>query len=253
VRASNDVEDWILDDPMTFWNTKKTKYPEWEIKPEDFLSDDLDNYNDPHLRMLLSEAEALIPEKWRDEIFICGGFACHLAGITTEHGDIDFFCVTEEAFTALTPLIQDNGEVTDRCDKREFLDVTSKAYGQVVKFKYRGFTYDLVDLSERIGKIAGRKKNTIEHALMEFDINWSMAGIHLGERKLYVHPDALLETPRVNPTRAEIFLEGTRGRLTKYADRLRRQASMVGVADLIGITDKRIKMETKHRQKTSWY
>lgn len=246
------TQSWVSVDKareMGWFKRNAHEYPEWDIREEDFLVDSIDNYmRDPHLLVVLTEASRLIHPEWRDQVFIGGGFAAQMAGITREHHDCDIFCMTEEAFAALTPLIQDNKEVTDRGDERKFLDVNTAAYGRVVKFKFRGLKFDLVDLSERT------QDRTIIGMLKEFDINWSMVGISLQDKAVVLHKEALSVKPRINPSRADIFLEGTRDRIKKYRDRLFRDPDTEVCDELIKITNARIDKQHKEKTKSSsWY
>lgn len=232
---------------MGLFGRRKAEFPPWELRSEDFLADSLDNYTDPHLRSVLFELDDIIPDKWRHYVYVAGGFAAHLAGITREHSDIDIFCVTEEAFTALTPVVHNNKEVTDRRDTREFLDVQSGACAKVVKFKFRDFKFDLVDFHDRC------VRPSVVGVLQGFDINWSMAGIDFYKNELVIHKEALSTTPKVSPERAEIYLQGTEARLPKYRDRLCREPDSQEVDRLIAITQAYIAMKEKQIDKGSWY
>lgn len=237
---------------MAFWNRKEYEYPDWPIRDEDFLEDDLDNYRqDPYLLVTLTEASRLIDPQWRNQAFIAGGFPANLAGITTEFGDCDIFCVTEDAFENLKLKVHNGSqkEFTDRAGKREFLDVNETPYGKVMKFMFRGIKFDLVDFADRINTA------TAKGILVEFDISWSMAVISLGDRKLTIHKDALSSTPRVSSLRADIYLEGTLRRLPKYQDRLFRTPDVKECDRLIQITKNRLDRQTRdeRRKQRSFY
>lgn len=203
--------------------------PAWHFADQDCLEDKLDNY-DPHLVSLLSEVKELIPREFYRNVFIGGGFAAHIAGITNEHGDIDLFVNDEMVFQQLTDRIVKKKDVTDRRHERD-----SHGYVVVLKCIYKDLKFDLVDAHEYMHEC-------LAVSLMQtFDINWSMAVVDLHNETVIVHKDALSTTPIVNPNRVEVCPEGTRDRLDKYANRLRREPDRDEVKRLQAIIDARIK------------
>lgn len=231
---------------------KTSEYPEWKVDAEDFFFDDLHHYMDPYFAEVLDEVDALVPVSHRGNAFVCGGFAAHMAGITTESGDVDIFVVQQETFDYLAARIKDNRDVTDRCGGRDKLDLVTSPYGKVLKFRYGDFRFDLVNYTDRI------KTPTLLGTLMEFDINWAMAGIDIKDQKIIIHKEALSPRLRVNPERADIYLEGTLHRIPKYQARLRKEPDPHECQAIVEITKRRIKKREKKKGSGSstgpqWY
>ncbi len=208
------------------WFGKKLVLDDWEIKDEDFLTDSLDDYDEPHLKAILLEARGVIPEKYYDQVFIGGGFASHLAGITTEHSDVDIFCLTENAFDEISNLIK--GEKNPERFQAPTLpgisrpiEVESRAYGKVLKFVCNGIQYDLVDSALRID-VEPDKTPGILNLLKIFDINWCMVAIDLAANTITCHKDALLCNPKMNVGAFGRGFDGAIRRMHIYAKRLRK-------------------------------
>lgn len=233
---------------MGLFAKKQRVFSPWSLEDKDFISDSLNNY-DPHLVSIMMEVTEFIPEKLRDQVFVGGGFPAHLAGITIEHNDIDLFCMTHEAFYALMSLVHNDPRVTDRMDKREALDVQTRAYGKVIKFKDgNGYKIDLVDFHDRA------QGPTIMDCMREFDINWSMAAIDLVKQEITIHREALSSVPRINPARADIYIQGTIMRIPKYRDRLRKEPDRTQCEQLIKIAKRREEDLLKEEAgSSSWY
>lgn len=216
-------------------------YPKWEVKFDDFMTDDLAPYLNPHFEARLNVVRELVPAEHFDSVFVCGGLAANVAGITKEHGDIDLFVVDPKVFSKLAGVIKDNEEVVDRMGKREALDVQTVAYGKVLKFKFDDWKIDLVNFHDRI------TEPTLIGVLMGFDINWSMAGINLGGNLITIHKDALSATPMVSQERADIYLEGTLARIGKYRDRLVKTPDVDECDHLIAVTQNRLHMDQEKK------
>ena len=193
---------------MGFWRKKRESLPVWTVRKEDFLEDDLSNYPDLNLNLILDDIREIIPRELYGRAFIAGGFPAHLAGITKDHTDVDIFCMTSEAYD----------EVESAFLKRATGKGTSEksSYGTSRKVSHEGIDYHIVDMSATIST------SDIRLMLMKFDINWSMAGINLRTNKLHIHEEALSVDPLVNID-THITLETTPERIKRYGARLRRQ------------------------------
>lgn len=220
--------------------------PPWAFREIDCLEDTLDHY-DPFLVSLLKEVKELIPREFRRHVFIGGGFAAHLAGITKEHGDIDLFVHDETIFQQLVDRVVKKKDVTDRKHERTLDLVDSRGYGVVLKCIYKDLKFDLVNAHDYMHDC------TAISLMRTFDINWAMAIISLRDDTVMVHKDALSSKPMVNPDRVEVCLEGTRDRLDKYATRLRRAPDFDEVERLQAIIDARIKHNQHLANKRDYY
>lgn len=189
------------------------------VENEDFIETPLKSYSDAHLQSLLIDVRDIIPEKYYNRVFVAGGFASHLAGITQEHGDIDLFCADKATFDALLFIIQNNPDRFCSPEGSGFvIEVKNHHKGyenRILKFVYNNFNYDLVDISKVMG--VGTPLISI---LYTFDFNWAMVGIDLIEETVICHTDALSDKPIVNQPSADCHLEGTIERIQKYIKRL---------------------------------
>lgn len=198
--------------------------PNWGVELDEFMSDDLKNYSNAHLQSLLIDVKEIIPEKFYNQVFIAGGFASYLAGITNEHTDVDLFCVTQEAFVPLSDLINQNSQdFTVRALPR---DHPSAFYHKVLKFTYQNINYDLIDSSPFMPWGPGSPApawDSLRSLLQLFDLNWAMAGINLLDNTIVCHPSALLTKPLINTVHAERVNATNISRVKKYASRLVRE------------------------------
>ncbi len=208
---------------MSLWT--KTIKPDWTWKAQatEFLADELEGYLNPHTGTSLMDIEDLIPSRYHKHIFLAGGFAACVAGITKEYRDVDIFCDSVSTFDKLLDVLQSNPRVITVVDV-----VTHDGYGRLFKFKVDEQKFDLIDVTPETGD-----ESDVIDILMSFDVNWCMAAIALDKiRKIWVHPEAFSETPRVNLDRIKFF-EGTQLRLKKYSERLVRNVDAKYVARLI--------------------
>lgn len=204
--------DWL----KRLFGTKAVNHTlDWKMQPfvsEDFLVDSLENYTDPHLNMILSFVREIVLKRLRDHVYIGGGFACHVAGVTNDHGDIDIFC-TGNTFPEMHDHILNNqgGKLNFR--------ILNSDKDTVFKFEYEGFKFDLVDTSVPFG-------GGIQDLFKLFDFNWSMVAIDLAKDEIVCHKDALSTIPQVNSSRIDERIEVTMKRLEKYKDRLVKEPNM---------------------------
>lgn len=195
--------------------------PAWDVKTEDFVETPLENYKDPHLQSLLIDVREIIPERFRSLICVAGGFASNLTGITVAHGDIDLFCLTKEVFDEQLKIIRKGcGTLTgsrfrDRNGGTDLKLIDNRSYGKILKFKYEGFDYDLVDAS-----ILVQSQRSSIGVLRSFDLNWSMAAINLARDVAIHHPEAYSNEPKINPKCVDMHIGSTINRLDKYSERL---------------------------------
>jgi hypothetical protein len=215
------------------WFSKKPELEEWKIKEEDFLVDSLDDYNDPHFKLILSDVLDMVPKALRNRVFLGGGFTSHLAGITTSHDDVDLFCTTDIAFNEMSALIKGSDEFTPQHGE-DVVEVQSRGYGRILKFVHNNTKYDLVDSTALLNEHFNLEKVMYPPTVPDiidlmniFDLNWSMSAVHLGDNTLICHVEALSSKPRVNPERVNpekihTCLEGTIDRVVKYASRLKK-------------------------------
>ena len=209
--------------------------PEWYPKVDAFIGDDLKNYPNPHLESLLVDVKEIIPDKLYNQVFVAGGFASYLAGITNTHKDVDLFCVTEESFVFLYNfIVQDNPDFTIR---KLPIDSPCAFYQKVLKFTYQNIDYDLVDSSSFI---EARQPVSIPYddgtgldsrynlclLLKMFDLNWAMAGINLLNDTIVCHPDALLTKPLMNTKDSPRVNASNITRVEKYVSRLARKVDV---------------------------
>lgn len=207
--------------------TKRKPNLEWKVKREDFLSDSLEGYADPHLGAIYLEMLRLIPEGWRGNVVMAGGFAAHIAGITKMHKDIDLFCDHPYVFDTMFERYEQDPTITQLAD---LLD--RENYGRLAKFEKDGQKFDLVDVYPAVyPTLPGPTGEETEKypdldvidVLSSFDINWAMAGITTteDEPRIFIHPEALSGDVRVNVNCVKV-LEGTQARIEKYMERLVR-------------------------------
>lgn len=200
---------------------------DWKMQPfseEDFLVDALENYTDPHLNMILGFVREIVPKKLRDRVYVGGGFACHLAGVTRSHDDIDIFC-TQKTFVLVKNFIVDN---------RIAFRVLDSDKDTIFKFEYEGFEFDLVDSSAILIE-------SVQKLIELFDFNWSMVAIDLECEVIVCHKDALSTIPQVNSARIDDRIEDTIQRLEKYKDRLTKEPNMTAYNCLMQGLDMRQK------------
>jgi len=238
---------------MSWFETKKgdVDLPAWDIRTEDFVQTPLESFKDPHLQSLLIDIREIIPEELRPLIYVAGGFASNLTGITTKHSDIDLFCVSKAVFNEQLKIIQDGcGILTgsrfrDRDGGTNLKLTENRGYGQILKFRYEGFIYDLVDASKAVKGL-----HTPIGVLKSFDLNWSMAAIDLTRDVVFHHPEAFSNKPKINPTCVDMHIGSTRDRLDKYYERLAKTPNHKVRDELFGILTRRDEMfkEQNRRQ-----
>ncbi len=196
---------------------RKTKIEfSWSPNATKILSDDLEGYLNPHTGASLLDVMNFIPDKFHQHIFLAGGFAACVAGITKEYRDVDIFCDSKEIFDKLFQLLQDDTDVIINGTI-----VETSEYGRLFKFEVDGQKFDLVDVTPMTG-------NNIDvyELLLSFDVNWCMAAITLTQpQKIWIHPDALLGEVKVNINRVK-YLTGTELRIDKYSKRLVRNVDL---------------------------
>lgn len=229
---------------FTMAQTAKIKLPDpnWGVEIDEFMVDDLKNYPNPHLQSLLVDVREIIPDKLYDQVFIAGGFASYLAGITNTHGDVDLFCVTEESFLFLYNLIvQDTPNFIVRALP---IDNIGAFYQKVLKFTYQNINYDLIDSSsflthkkamspQHAGYMAINARHSLCHLLKMFDINWAMAGINLVNDTIVCHPCALMTKPFMNVQHSPRLNASNIPRVEKYASRLVREVDVAATKAVV--------------------
>ncbi len=210
---------------MSWWKTKvKDEVPtkrkanlEWYPKREAFLSDDLEGYPDPHTWTILMDIKKLVPSMYHSHIYVAGGFAAFVAGITKEYRDIDLFCDSPEIFDILYRIYFDDPTIEQVAGL-----VDRENYGRLWKFQKDGQGFDLVDIHPMVDLGPDQMTLRVTDVLSSFDINWAMAAITLVDNpKIYIHPEALSGDVRVNLKNVKV-LQGTMKRIEKYMERLVR-------------------------------
>lgn len=136
-------------------------------------------------------------------VFICGGFASYIAGLTVGYGDIDYFCTSRSAF----------------CDIVNLLDRKEKITNDIIKGEYKNILVNVIYNSNAI---------MVEDFLDGFDITWSRVAIDFSDRTIVIHPLATDKRPvfdsncfdpknRAGDSRG--LVDRTYQRYTKYNDR----------------------------------
>ena len=206
-------------------DTKTKEYPQWRAMSQDFESDDLDSYLSGHTELVVDEIRAMLPSDLFSHLFIAGGFAAHVAGITTSHGDVDLFCTQDNVFTrAKTHLLKHGCVIIEEVDT---------GYSKAVKLDLNGISYHLVDATNVSAS------HDVSQLLSRFDLNWCMAGINLGHVRIHVHKDALLTVPKVNINFVHDNPDNLIRRLGKYRDRLKRTPDLETCDRIIQIAKNR--------------
>jgi len=218
---------------MLKWFKKQKQMPDlptlpaWHNRGQGYVSIPLEDCANIHLRSLLLDVREIIPEKVLSEVFIAGGFASHLAGVTDHYTDIDLFCLTKDAFEAIERLVHKanrkvpttfqaiDGKVNK--DGLPDIPILERYSYRLAKCLYKGCLYDLVDYSNRISISTSPDMKSL---LNTFDFSWGMAGIDLSNNTLTYHHAATLPYPFINVSRVEEFPQGTYERLKEYNDRL---------------------------------
>ncbi len=209
--------------------------PDWGVEVSQFITDDLKNYPNAHLQSLLIDVKEIIPDELYNQIFIAGGFASYLAGVTNAHTDIDLFCITADAFNLLHNLI-----ITDTKNfiiRALPIEDIRPFYHKVLKFTYQNIDYDLVDSSKWLShkNVFARGKNVSSPTqarldlcslLSTFDLNWAMVGISLSDDIIVCHPSAFLTKPFINTTLSYRVNATNAPRVEKYASRLVRKVDV---------------------------
>ncbi len=123
---------------------------------------DLDRYNNviPHLTQGID----------LETVFVCGGYAVFLAGLTTAYGDIDFFCTSKFTFDELIKRLHTK---TDKSPT-------------VVAGSCQGYSVNIVHCVDA---------TSAEDILDSFDMTWCRAAIDLEERSIILHPRVDSEFP----------------------------------------------------------
>jgi hypothetical protein len=233
-----------------------------KFEDEDFVEEPLENYGSSGGSVLLSIAEDLIPQTLRKKVFVAGGFASYFAGITKEYGDIDLFCLDENAFDTIAERIQGDPLCVAQHGDDNPTTVESRGYGRILKFRYEGIKFDLVDSSAKpiqdpeTGKTHIENPENIRDLLSLFDFNWAMTGIDFARSVVVCHTGAFMNEPQANTGRIDICLEGTIDRIEKYKDRLVRDPDMPAYNCLIKGLKLRLKdqkRESRAKTATSWY
>lgn len=228
----------------------KLELEKWDVQDKDFITDSLYDYDSPYLKSILLDVREMIPGKYYDQVFVGGGFASHLAGITNEHNDVDIFCVTESAFEAVSKLII-NDKDPDRFQQATLgsnttpLAVMERGYGRILKFASNGVKYDLVDATLQIN-IEPDRTPSILNLLRAFDLNWSMVAIDLAGNTITCHRESLSDKPRINPARLDVILNGIVDRVARYRDRLTKTPDKDECAAVLIILNRMLK-EQKER------
>jgi len=218
---------------MLKWFKKQKQMPDqptlpaWHIWGKGYVSVPIEECANIHLRSLLLDVREVIPEEVLGEVFIAGGFASHLAGITDHHTDIDLFCLTKDAFMAIDRLVDKANRkdpttfqaMDGKVDKNGLpeIPILERYSSKLAKCLYKGCAYDLVDYSNRMSVLTAPDMKGL---LNTFDFSWGMAGVDLNNNTLTYHETATLPYPFLNVSRAEEFPLGTSERLKKYSDRL---------------------------------
>jgi hypothetical protein len=181
--------------------------PEWAPSALEMVQDPLEDYmDDPHVAAVLSDVIALVPRKHSPQVVVAGGFAAYAIGATQTHGDIDLFCLGEEAFTTIRNHLGVDWKIE--------LEPKRDGYDRVLKFEFDGLQFDLVNVSD--GGSPADLLNT-------FDINWCMACIELATKRVLVHPNIFKNEVMINKNRIwPLSAANTQRRIKKYGERLTR-------------------------------
>jgi len=214
-------------------DTKTKEYPQWRVLGQDFESDDLDSYLSGHTRLVVDEIRAMLPRDLFSHLFIAGGFAAHVAGITTSHGDVDIFCTQDNVFARAKTYLLKHGCVV--------IEEVDTGYSKAVKLDLNGIGYHLVDATNVSAS------HDITELLTRFDLNWCMAGINLYHDSIYVHKDSLLTVPKVNINFVHDNPDNLIRRLGKYRDRLKRTPDLETCDRMIQIAKNRAKDQNKNQ------
>jgi hypothetical protein len=217
------------------WFGKKTPdLPPWTPSKE-FVVEPLEGYLDPHTESVLLEVKEMISPPDRGDIFIAGGFAAHVAGITKTSGDVDLFCLDRDVFQRVSKTLP--GEV-----------VKSRGSGTVICFKHNCITYDLIDTYDRANA------PSFDGLIHSFDINWCMAAIDFEQDRIAFLREAVSGTPLLNSKRGEMPTEETIKRLEKYKERLVAEVDLPAYNTLVAELQAKAKREIKLANKASrWY
>tara|TARA_R110002096_G_scaffold356726_1_gene549967 strand:- start:405 stop:1097 length:693 start_codon:yes stop_codon:yes gene_type:complete len=212
-------------------DTKTKEYPEWRALALDFESDDLDSYLSGHSRLVIDEVRSIIPEPSFSHLFIAGGFAANVAGITTIHDDVDVFCTQDNMFKYAKSCFLKHG-----C---AIVEEQNTHYSNSVKLDLNGLKYHLVDA------VNMSSSHNIEELVCRFDFNWCMAGINLRQGSIHIHTDALSTTPKVNRDITYDNPDNMIRRLEKYRDRLKRTPDLEVCDRIIQIAKNRARNQEK--------
>lgn len=216
------------------WFGKKTPdLPPWTPSHE-FVIEPLGDYLDPYTGSVLLELKEMISPPDREHIFIAGGFAAHIAGITNTSQDVDLFCLDQSVFERVSKILP--GEIVNR-----------RGYGTVIQFAHNCIMYDLIDTSKRT------KAPSFDGLIRGFDINWCMAAIDFGGDRIAFLKEALSGTPFLNlaPMMDNISAEETIIRLEKYKERLVAEVDLPAYNILIAELQAKAKREAKQKRKYS--
>jgi len=219
-------------------DTKTKDYPPWQVSSGDFHSDDLDGYLSGHLELVVDEVRSIISgEASQSHLFIAGGFAAHVAGITTSHDDVDIFCTQDNLFAFAKARFLMRGST--------IVEEQNTGYSKAVKLDLNGLRYHLVDA------INMSSSYNINLLLSRFDLSWCMAGINLRHNTINVHKDALSTTPRVSSDIIYDNPDNMIRRLEKYRDRLKRDPDLEACDRIIQIAKNRARNQNQEKP-SSW-
>ncbi len=136
-------------------------------------------------------------------VFICGGYASYIAGLTNTYTDVDYFCTSRSTFNDICNELSRVERITDDIIKGEFENLV-------------------------VNVIYNARAVNVEDFLDGFDISWSRVGIDFVEKCLVVHPFAPDENPVVDTNcifhdletiSCQDLIKRVTDRFVKYRDR----------------------------------
>ncbi len=227
-------------DPVAMESGSKsaTAIPRWNPADEDFITQNVDQCLDLMLKERLLDVYDIVPNQAINSVFVAGGFASHLAGITQSHRDIDLFCVSPSTYDIVGRFIQERNAARPRFfaiggythiqgpekGLPYLAESTGWDGGRVCKFIYKDQQYDLVDISHKFDDIV--TLSPITTLLKLFDFNWTMSAVNLTQQTITCHKTSLFDKPLINAEYSHEFygvalerLERYRSRLTKDVDK----------------------------------
>ena len=224
---------------------------------EDFVEFPVKDMPNTHLASLVTEVKELISTELQTQVFIAGGFASHLAGVTTDHEDIDVFCVTEQAFLqvgfAIMHMIDRGVDIKPQPGFEvdtvpAGIAIHTRGEGQISKLTYKGLKFDLVNVSKRVGE-----DTSILGLLRLFDFNWVTVAIDMKRDMIVAHTNASSDMAMPNTNRTNAEAELTIERLKRYKDRLVKPVNKKVYKQLLVWLKNRQSAFVQEQDQQGWY